>query len=138
MQNPRRTNVIVVMLAALAGGMSGCATTEVDPDVLLEADDAIGLAERAGASDYAPLELGEAVELRGAAAGHVAAGEPVPAARMVERAALQARLAIVRAEGARARSELQQARDELQRLRSELREAFGGRIEPDRAGEGGE
>jgi len=135
---PNRLKAIVVFPAALAVGMSGCATTDVDPDVLLEADDAIALAERAGASDFAPLELGEAVELRGAAAEHVAAGEPVPAARMVARAALQARLAIVRAEGARARSELQRARDELQRLRSELRDAFGDRIEPDRGGEGGQ
>lgn len=133
---PNKTIVFAAALGLLAL-LTGCATTEVDPDVLLEADDAIALAGRAGAPEFAPLELEEAVELRDAAAEHVAADEPVPAARMVERAALQARLAIVRAEGAQARIELQRSRDELQRLRSELREAFGERLEPAEAGEGG-
>lgn len=128
-----RTALLAAVLSTILA--AGCATTEVDPDILLEADDAIALAARAGASDFAPLELEEAVELRDAAAAHVAAGEPVLASRAVQRAALQARLAIVRAEGAQARAELQRSREELERLRNELREAFGSRI--DAAGSGG-
>jgi len=125
---PNKSTLIpIVVFAAFVAG--GCATTEVDPDVLLEADDAIALATRAGAADFAPLELEDAVELRETAAAHVSAGEPVLASRSVQRAALQARLAIVRAEGAQARAELQRSRDELQRLRSELREAFGSSLD---------
>lgn len=127
--------ILFALLAALL--VAGCATTEVDPDILFEADDAIALAERAGASDFAPLELEEAVELRDAAATHIAAGEPVLASRAVQRAALQARLAIVRAEGAKERAELQRSRDELQRLRTELRDAFGSRLDLDDAESGG-
>ncbi len=127
---PNRTPFAPVAIFA-AAVLAGCATTEVDPDILLEAEDAIALAERAGARDFAPLELEQAVELRDAAAEHVAAGEPMLASRSVQRSALQAQLAIVRAEGAQARAELQRARTELQRLTGELRDAFGDRIEID-------
>ncbi|MGK7294878.1 MAG: DUF4398 domain-containing protein [Candidatus Wenzhouxiangella sp. M2_3B_020] len=114
--------------------LAGCATTDADPEILLEADDAIALAQRAGASDHAPLELDEAMELRSEAAQAVSEDEPVEASRLVQRAALQARLAIVRAEGARARAELERKRAELEALRDELRDAFGDAIDttPDR------
>ena len=115
--------------------LSGCATTDADPEILLEADDAIALAQRAGASDHAPLELDEAMELRAEAAQAVSEDEPVEAGRMVQRAAQQARLAIVRAEGARARAELERKRAELEALRDELRDAFGDRIDMTPAGE---
>jgi hypothetical protein len=121
---PAAALLTVALLAA-----AGCATTEADPDLLLEADDAIVLAERAGARDHAPLELDQALELRQQAAQAVADDEPLEAARLVERAALQARLAIVRAEAGRARAELQDKREGLDRLRAELREAFGEAIE---------
>ena len=44
-------------------------------------------------------------------------------------AAMQARLAIVRAEGARARNELDRKRQDLERLQNELRQAFGDAID---------
>lgn len=109
--------------------MVGCATTPADPDLLLEADDAIELAQRSGARDYAPLELDEALDLRRQAAAMIEADEAGPAARLAERAALQARLAIVRAEGARARSDLEHKRSALVQLEAELRDAFGDAID---------
>lgn len=109
--------------------LAGCATTPADPDLLLEADDAIQLAQRSGARDYAPLELNEALDLRRQAAAMIEADEAGPAARLAERAGLQARLAIVRAEGARARSELERKRSALARLEAELRDAFGDAID---------
>jgi len=118
---------IVAMFALLALG--GCATTPADPDILLEADDAIELAQRTGARDHAPLELDEALELRDQAAARIEADEAGAAARLAERASMQARLAIVRAEGARARSELERKRQDLERLENELRQAFGDAID---------
>ncbi len=109
--------------------LAGCATTPADPDILLEADDAIELAQRTGARDHAPLELDEALELRNQAATRIQADEAVAATRLAERAAIQARLAIVRAEGSRARSELDRKRGDLERLRDELRQAFGDAID---------
>lgn len=128
-----------LLLSALLT-LAGCATTPADPNLLLEADDAIELAQQAGARDHAPLELDEALALRRQAAAMVEEDEAEAAARLAERAALQARLAIVRAEGAQARGELQRKRDDLDELRNELREAFGDaiEIEPADANETGE
>ena len=117
-----------VMLSALLT-LAGCVTTPTDPNLLLEADDAIALAEKTDARDHAPLELDEALELRQQAAAMIEEDEAATAVRLAERAALQARLAIVRAEGAQARSELERKRQALNELESELREAFGDAIE---------
>lgn len=123
----KRITAILAMSALLALG--GCATTPASTDILLEADDAIALAQRADALDHAPLELDEALKLREEAADRIEADEADEAARLTERAAKQARLAIVRAEGSRARSELERKRIELERLRNELRQAFGAAID---------
>lgn len=118
---------VVMTLALLA--LVGCATTPADPDILLEADDAIELAQRSGARDHAPLELDEALELRNRAAAMIEDDEADQATRMAARAALQARLAIVRAEGSRARGELERKRSDLQRLEAQLRDDFGDAID---------
>lgn len=123
LQIPRLSALLAVLMLA------GCATTPADPDILLEADDAIELAQRSGARDHAPLELDEAIELRNEAAARLEADEADEAIRMAERAATQARLAIVRADGARARGELERKRQDLERLRNELRQAFGDAID---------
>lgn len=123
----KQTSLILAVLALAT--LAGCATTPADPDILLEADDAIELAQRTGARDHAPLELDEALELRGQAAARIEADEAGEATRLAERAAMQARLAIVRAEGARARSELDRKRQDLERLQSELRDSFGDAID---------
>ena len=122
-----RLKFFLALLALLT--LTACATTPTDPDILLEADDAIELAQRTGARDHAPLELDEALELRNQAAAKIEADEAGEATRLAERAAMQARLAIVRAEGARARSELDRKREDLERLRNELRESFGDAID---------
>jgi len=49
-------------------------------------------------------------------------------AYLVERATLQARLAVARAQGSITRSELEQRRDDYQRLRDEMTDAFGNRV----------
>src|SRR6056297_3372078 len=118
---------ILALIALLT--LVGCATTPADPDILLEADDAIELAQRTGARDHAPLELDEALALRNQAAASIEANDAEAATRLSERAAMQARLAIVRAEGARARNELDRKREDLERLRNELRESFGDAID---------
>lgn len=123
----KRLTPFLAMLALLT--LVACATTPADPDILLEADDAIELAQRTGARDHAPLELDEALELRAQAASRIQADEAGDATRLAERAAMQARLAIVRAEGARARTELERKREDLERLRNELRESFGEAID---------
>lgn len=124
-KTPLKPTLALLALLALAG----CVTTPVNPDILLEADDAIELAQRTGARDHAPLELDEALELRQQAAAAIEADDASEAMRLSERAALQARLAIVRAEGVHARSELDRKRGDLERLRNELRESFGDAID---------
>lgn len=109
--------------------LAACATTPADPAILLEADEAIELAQRTGARDHAPLELDEALELRNQAAVRLEADEAAAAIRLAQRATMQARLAIVRAEGGRTRSELERKRQDLDRLQNELRQAFGDAID---------
>lgn len=126
----------VILAAALLLVVAGCATPKADPAVLLEADDAIELAMRTGARDHAPLELDEALELRRrAAAALEERGDDSPAL-LAERAALQARLAIVRADGSRVRNELERKQAELRRLHQDLTREFGdamGPLEPARS-----
>ncbi|MGB0513888.1 MAG: DUF4398 domain-containing protein, partial [Wenzhouxiangellaceae bacterium] len=86
--------------------LSACATRDVDPNVLLETEDALQLAVRAGAEDHAPLELNEARQLAEQARDLAEQGDPEAADRLARRAVLQSRLAVVRAEGAVARSDL--------------------------------
>lgn len=117
-------NKILPTLALLVL-LTGCASREVNPDVLLEAKDAIALALAAGAEDHAPLELGEARDWIDQATVAFEAGDPVATGYLVERARLQARLAVVRADASKLRADLERRRDEYQRLRAELTDAFG-------------
>lgn len=126
-RHPIPGSFLSLMLAALLL-TAGCASREISPDLLLEAEDAIGLAVAAGAPDHAPLELDEARRWFEQALGAVEAGDAEATAFLVERAALQARLAVVRAEASVARAELEQRRDEFTLLREELRDAFGDRV----------
>lgn len=126
-RHPIAQSLLALMLAALVL-MSGCASRKPSPDLLLEAEDAIALAIAAGAPEHAPLELDEARRWRDQAADAIAAGDATATAYLVERAALQARLAVVRAEAAIARAELEQRRGEFAILREELRQAFGDRV----------
>jgi len=122
-----RSSICAMTLATLLL-LAGCASREVSPDILLEAEDAIALAVAAGAEDHAPLELGEARDWIAQADAAVEAGDASAAAYLVERATLQARLAIARAQGSITRSELEQRRDDYQRLRDEMTDAFGNRV----------
>ena len=105
--------------------LSACATRDVDPNVLLETDDALELAVRAGAEDHAPLELNEARQLAEQARDLAEQGESEDAARIARRAVLQSRLAVVRAEGAVARGDLERRLEQYRALRDELVDAFG-------------
>ncbi|MDT8450177.1 MAG: hypothetical protein RQ847_08365 [Wenzhouxiangellaceae bacterium] len=120
--------------ALLAAGLvlAGCATSRVDPSVLMGADDAIEMAEAADAADHAPLELEEARSLRARAGEMAEQKEPEAARRLAERAALQARLALARARGSAARTELERKRSELEQLRARLQDAYGSALEEQR------
>lgn len=118
---PARCGALLLLAAALAG----CATTPPDPALLRPAEDALALAEQAGASSRAPLELEEARGYYENATEALAAEEPSAAARWVELAEVQARLAIVRSQGAEARDRLAERRSEYEALRDELVDVFG-------------
>ncbi|MCA1778575.1 MAG: DUF4398 domain-containing protein [Xanthomonadaceae bacterium] len=118
-----------VLAGLLALFVAGCATTPPDPALLLEAEEAIELAERAEAQRHASLELAEARELYATAQALIAQDEAEAATRMAERTTLQARLAVARSRGAILRAELNLKRDELQRLEADLRDSFGDAIE---------
>ena len=128
-KNPNFSTRPAVLAGLLALFLAGCATTPADPALLLEAEEAIELAERARAQQHASLELAEARELYAAAQALVVQDEAEAAMRMADRTTMQARLAIARSRGAILRAELNLKRDELQRLEADLRESFGDAIE---------
>ena len=126
--NPLRfRSFALTVLACLL--LTACATSLPDPALLIPADDAIGLAEDAGARTHAPLELDEALALRQRAEALLDEGETEAAVRHVEQAVLQARLAGVRTRGALARQTLAEQRATLDMLEEDLREAFGDAID---------
>lgn len=121
---------IAPALALVASALlTACATTPPDPVLLRPAEDALALAEQAGAAEHAPLELGEARELYETAVEALAAEELEQVRRSVEMAEVQARLAIVRTRGAQARERLADKRAEYDSLRAELRDAFGDELD---------
>ena len=116
--------------AVLLGlALAGCATTAPDPALLRPAEDALALAEQAGARSRAPLELEEARGYYENATEALAAEEPTAVARWVELAEVQARLAIVRSQGAEARDRLAERRSEYEALRDELIDVFGDELQ---------
>lgn len=117
------------MLTLLGLMLSGCATTPTDPILLTPADDAIALAEEAGARTHAVLELEEAEALRSEAERLLDEGETDAVIRLIDQAVLQARLAAVRSEGAKARQTLAEQRATLDMLEEDLLEAYGDQID---------
>lgn len=111
--------------AVLAALLSACATVPPDPALLRPAEEALALAEQAGAVEHAPLELEDAREYYQRAVDALAAEELDVVTRQVEMAEVQARLAIVRSRGAEARQVLAQRRADYAELRDELIEVFG-------------
>jgi len=102
-----------------------CATTPPDPRILDNAHSAIGQAEAAGASEYAPLELRFANERLAAAQQALNNEREDDARRLAEQAELEAQLALARTRAALARAELQQKQRDLEQIRNDLTEVFG-------------
>ncbi|NKI35692.1 DUF4398 domain-containing protein [Wenzhouxiangella sp. XN79A] len=123
------TAAVLSLLAVLL--LTACATTPPDPALLRPAEDALALAEQAGAVEHAPLELEEAREYYEQAVAALEAEELAAVTRHVEMTEVQARLAIVRSRGARARELLAERRAEYDSLRAELVDIYGERIQPE-------
>ncbi|MEM1082028.1 MAG: DUF4398 domain-containing protein [Pseudomonadota bacterium] len=116
-------------LALFALLLTACASTPPDPALLIPADDAIGIAEDAGAQMHATLELEEAMALRSQAEALMAEGETEATVRTVEQAVMKARLAVVRSRGAQARQKLAEERATLDMLEQDLFESYGDQID---------
>lgn len=121
------TAALLSLLAALL--LSACATTPPDPALLRPAEEALALAEQAGAVEHAPLELEEARDYYERSVAALEAEEFGAVTRNVEMAEVQARLAIVRTRGALARERLADRRGAYESLREELIDVFGDRLE---------
>jgi hypothetical protein len=124
--NPRRPVLIALLVL-----ITGCATTPPDPRLLSNAEQAIDAARKAGAEEYAPLELRFAVEQLETARFHLENNQADAARRSADEGEIEAQLALARSRAAQARAELAQRQRDLERLQADLVEAFGDRaIEP--------
>ena len=122
--------MVSTILALMAVGLlTACATTPPDPALLDPAEEALELAEQAGAPVRASLELDEARGYYEEATQALAADDLAAVARWVELAEVQARLAIIRSQGAQAREALAEKRTDYEELRDELRSMFGDEIQ---------
>lgn len=115
-------NVLKLPLAALflICLLAACASTPPPRDALDAADSRISQARQAGAENYAPVELGRAVQRLAAAEVAVAEREYASAERYAQQAELEAQLAHLRSLAAAGREEVRRRTEENARLRREL------------------
>ncbi len=114
---------LVLALALLLA--SGCATTPPDPRLLDNAKQALDQAVRAGAADYAPLELRFAGERLQSAEFELSRNNADAARRQADEAEVEAQLALARTRAAQTRAELAQRQRDLDQLLNDLLDAFG-------------
>ena len=100
--------------------LSACASTPPPRDALDAADAGIAQARTLGAENYAPVELGRAVQRLAAAEVAVAERDYPLAQRYALQAELEAQLAQQRSRAAAGRAEVQRRTEENARLRREL------------------
>ncbi len=127
-EHRRNTAPAVLLSTLLALLLTACATTPPDPALLRPAEDALALAEQAGAVEHAPLELEEAREYYEQAVTALEAEQLAALAHHVEMTEVQARLAIVRSRGAKARELLADRRADYEALRDDLVDIYGDRL----------
>ncbi|MCC5866784.1 MAG: DUF4398 domain-containing protein [Wenzhouxiangella sp.] len=120
-----RTLSRTVLLALAALLAAACATMPPDPRVLDNARNAIGQAEAAGASEYAPLELRFARERLNSARFEIERNNAAAARRLADEAEIEAQLALARTQAALTRADLAQRERNLEQLKADLVEAFG-------------
>jgi hypothetical protein len=126
--NRFKTSRLSLIFLILVGAVAGCATLPPDPSLLDNARTAIELAERAGAREYAPIELRLARERLSSAEFELDRNQADAARRLSDEAEIEARLALARTQAALARAELAQKQRDLEQLRSDLVEAFGDEV----------
>ena len=115
----------VLLTAALAVLLAGCASRPPSQSLFNNASSAIAMAERAGAAERAPVELRFAREKLRAANTLVDIGDHQEAEWRLAEAEINAELALAKARAAKARNRLAQAREELEQVRRDIRETFG-------------
>lgn len=106
-----------LFLAALLGA---CASAPPPRQALDAADAGIAAARKLGAEDYAPVELGRAVQRQAAAQVAVSERDYASAERYAVQAELEARLARERTRVALGREDVRKRTEENARLRKEL------------------
>lgn len=115
-----------VLLTWILIAASGCAGAPPPDDALARADFALGRAERAGAGEYAPLELRNARKSLERARNLAREDERVAARRAAELAQAEAELAESRSLAAQAERTARQAGENLERMRDELQRREAG------------
>jgi hypothetical protein len=112
--------VRMLLPGALAIALCGCASTPAPTAELVAAEAAVLAAERGGAADFAPVELGFARERLTAAQAASDGRDYARAQQAAAQAQIDAELALVKSRAARARAEVQQRSEENRALRREL------------------
>jgi hypothetical protein len=111
---------ITICLLLLAGPGAFAASNREPPPVLTDAVQAVAAADAAGASDYAPMELGFAHDRLEQAKAAFAKKDTKLTIRLAEEAAADARLAEIRSRAAKARAAVAALGAENDRLKHDV------------------
>lgn len=114
-----------LVTAALALLLAACASRPPSESLFSNARSAIATAERAGATEHAPVELRFAREKLRAANTLADIGEHQEAEWRLAEAEINAELALARARAEQTRKRLAEARQELEQVRRDIRHTFG-------------
>lgn len=117
-----RTLVKCFSFFVIAILMISCASTKPPTQKLAQSEAAINQADQVGAQDYAPLEIREARKKLQRAQDLVSEKEYEKAARLAERAEVDAELAEAKALSEKAQNAVKQLRESIQLLRQEIQQ----------------
>ena len=115
----------LIFAAALAALLAACATTKPDPAAFAAAEEAITVAERAGAEELAPMELRFAREKLESARKGMDSKQYDIAFWLIEESEINSELAIEKSRTAKLRRKANELRRENEVLREELSANYG-------------
>ena len=113
------TRFTILLLLAWGATAQGASTRE-PPPVLIQATEAVAAAEKAGAADYAPMELGFAKDRVAQAQAAFNKRDKKNTERLAQQALVDAELAQARMRAAKARAAAEALAAENQRLERDL------------------
>jgi hypothetical protein len=115
----------IVLLSLMTLAVLSCSSSQPGPDAFLSAERAIQAAERAGAEEFAPVELKFAREKLASSRTAMEQRKYDIAIYLVEESEINSELAIEQSRAAQSRRRVNELRRSNEMLREELQDTYG-------------